>query len=120
MYREIIILLKVHQEKFIYLQKIKSLISLNNNGICKISRSSRRFFYYVCIRPKSTLRNFVKVFKSFENLIVGLICQIVILPVIGLILISLIDLTPEFQFGIFIINHAICRNVQLCYKTSKW
>ena len=50
-----------------------------------------------------TLTNFVKVFKSFENLIIGLICQIIILPIIGLILISLIDLTPEFQFGIFLL-----------------
>ena len=61
------------------------------------------FFIMFALGLNLTIRNFVKVFKSFENLIVGLICQIIILPIIGLILISLIDLTPEFQFGIFLL-----------------
>ena len=61
------------------------------------------FFIMFALGLNLTIRNFVKVFKSFENLIVGLICQIVILPIIGLILISLINLTPEFQFGIFLL-----------------
>ena len=61
------------------------------------------FFIMFALGLNLTLRNFVKVFKSFENLIIGLICQIIILPIIGLILISLIDLTPEFQFGIFLL-----------------
>ena len=61
------------------------------------------FFIMFALGLNLTIRNFVKVFKSFENLIIGLICQIIILPIIGLILISLIDLTPEFQFGIFLL-----------------
>ena len=61
------------------------------------------FFIMFALGLNLTIRNFIKVFKSFENLIVGLICQIIILPIIGLILISLIDLTPQFQFGIFLL-----------------
>ena len=39
------------------------------------------FFIMFALGLNLTLRNFVKVFKSFENLIIGLICQIIILPV---------------------------------------
>ena len=41
--------------------------------------------------------------KNYKSLIIGLICQIIALPVIGLVLINFIDLKPEFQFGIFLL-----------------
>ena len=49
------------------------------------------FFIMFALGLNLTTRNFIKIFKNFGNLVVGLICQIIILPIIGLILISLID-----------------------------
>ena len=69
----------------------------------KLAGPAGVFFIMFALGLNLTIRNFIKVFKSFENIIVGLICQIIILPIIGLILISLIDLTPEFQFGVFLL-----------------
>ena len=66
------------------------------------------FFIMFALGLNLTIRNFVKVFKSFENLIVGLICQIIILPVIGLILISLIRPSPSPTC-----NHDIRLNVDV-------
>ena len=50
-----------------------------------------------------SIKKFLKVLKNYKTLLTGLICQIIILPIIGLIAISLIELTPEFQFGIFLL-----------------
>ena len=50
-----------------------------------------------------SIKKFLKVLKNYKTLLTGLICQIIILPIIGLIAISLIELTPKFQFGIFLL-----------------
>ena len=50
-----------------------------------------------------SLRDFLLVFRRPINFIMGMTCQCLLLPIIGLILISLVDLTPQHKFGIFLL-----------------
>ena len=61
------------------------------------------FFIMFALGLILSIKKFLKVLKNYKTLLTGLICQIIILPIIGLIAISLIELTPEFQFGIFLL-----------------
>ena len=61
------------------------------------------FFIMFALGLNLSIKKFFKVLKNYKTLLTGLICQIIILPIIGLIAISLIELTPEFQFGIFLL-----------------
>ncbi len=61
------------------------------------------FFIMFALGLNLSIKSFYGVFKNFENLLTGLICQIIVLPTIGLLIISLIELEPEFQFGIFLL-----------------
>ena len=61
------------------------------------------FFIMFALGLNLSIKKFLKVLKNYKILLTGLICQIIILPIIGLIAISLIELTPEFQFGIFLL-----------------
>ena len=61
------------------------------------------FFIMFALGLNLSVGKFKAVVKDFHLLITGFICQIIILPIIGLIIISLIELSPEFQFGIFLL-----------------
>ena len=61
------------------------------------------FFIMFALGLNLSIKKFLKVLKNYKALLTGLICQIIILPIIGLIAISTIELTPEFQFGIFLL-----------------
>ena len=61
------------------------------------------FFVMFSLGLNLTIEKFTKVFKNPNNLIVGLFCQIIILPVIGLIVTFLVPLESEFRFGIFLL-----------------
>ena len=61
------------------------------------------FFIMFALGLNLSIKHFLRVFRDYESLITGIVCQIIILPVIGLILISLMELEPEFQFGIFLL-----------------
>ncbi len=61
------------------------------------------FFIMFALGLNLSINKFAAVFKNYKSLIIGLICQIIALPVIGLVLINFIDLKPEFQFGIFLL-----------------
>ncbi len=61
------------------------------------------FFIMFALGLNLSVEKFKVVVKDFHSLITGFICQIIILPIIGLIIISLIELSPEFQFGIFLL-----------------
>ena len=61
------------------------------------------FFIMFALGLNLSIKKFLKVLKNYKTLLTGLICQIIILPIIGLIAISTIELTPEFQFGIFLL-----------------
>ena len=61
------------------------------------------FFIMFALGLNLSIKKFLKVLKNYKTLLMGLICQIIILPIIGLIAIGLIELKPEFQFGIFLL-----------------
>ena len=45
----------------------------------------------------------IKVFKHPGNFITGIISQTLVLPTIGLITISLVEMSPELTFGVFLL-----------------
>ncbi|MGA1281784.1 MAG: bile acid:sodium symporter family protein [Pelagibacteraceae bacterium] len=53
-----------------------------------------------------TINDFLRVIKYPKNFLVGFICQVILLPIIAFILISLITLTPEIALGVMIIAAA--------------
>ena len=53
-----------------------------------------------------TINDFLRVIKYPKNFLVGLICQVILLPIIAFILINLITLTPEIALGVMIIAAA--------------
>ena len=61
------------------------------------------FFIMFALGLNLSVQKFKEVLKNPLVLITGFICQIIILPILGLIIISLIELSPEFQFGIFLL-----------------
>ena len=48
-------------------------------------------------------KDFFEVLKKPRNLIVALICQMVMLPLIGIIIISFFPMQAEFQLGVFLL-----------------
>ena len=50
-----------------------------------------------------TLKDFILTIKKPNNLIVGLFCQLIILPLIGLILVKIYQMRDEFQLGVFLL-----------------
>ena len=61
------------------------------------------FFVMFALGTNLSIDSFTKVFKNPKNFIVGLFCQSIVLPLIGLFIISITSLKPEFQFGIFLL-----------------
>ena len=52
------------------------------------------------------IADFRRVFKSPKDFIVGFLCQVILLPVIAFILISIISLPPEIALGVMVIAAA--------------
>ena len=50
-----------------------------------------------------TAKDFLEVIKKPRNLIIALICQMLILPIIGIIIISFFPMQAEFQLGVFLL-----------------
>ena len=61
------------------------------------------FFIMFALGLNLSIRRFLRVFSKPKNFIVGLLCQIVLLPIIGLIVISYFPMEKEFQIGIFLL-----------------
>ncbi len=61
------------------------------------------FFIMFALGLNLSIKRFLRVFKKPKNFIVGVLCQIVILPIIGLIVISLLPMDKEFQIGVFLL-----------------
>ena len=61
------------------------------------------FFIMFALGLNLSIKRFLRVFKNPKNFIVGVLCQIVILPIIGLIVISLLPMDKEFQIGVFLL-----------------
>ena len=50
------------------------------------------------------LKDFIQVFIRPKAILIGLLCQIIILPIVGFILIRVFTLSPEITIGIIIIS----------------
>lgn len=61
------------------------------------------FFVMFALGTNLTLKSFFKVFKNPKNFLVGLFCQCIVLPIIGISVIIITPLKPEFQFGVFLL-----------------
>ena len=53
-----------------------------------------------------SLENFVNVIKQPKDFLVGLICQLILLPIIAFILIKIFNTSPELAIGVMIIAAA--------------
>ena len=61
------------------------------------------FFIMFALGLNLSLRDFVFVFRKPSNFFMGILCQSIILPIIGLLLISFVDISSEYKFGIFLL-----------------
>ena len=61
------------------------------------------FFIMFALGLNLTIQDFSKIIKKPNNLIVGFICQLIILPLIGLLLVNLYPMRNEFQLGVFLL-----------------
>ena len=50
-----------------------------------------------------TVKDFLEVVKKPRNLVIALICQMMILPIIGIIIISFFPMQAEIQLGVFLL-----------------
>ena len=55
-------------------------------------------------------KDFFEVLKKPRNLIIALICQMIMLPLIGIIIISFFPMQAEFQLGVFLLFTQIILN----------
>ena len=66
-------------------------------------------------------KDFFEVLKKPRNLIIALICQMIMLPLIGIIIISFFPMQAEFQLGVFLLlilpsDHKI-KNIEVFLKS---
>ena len=60
------------------------------------------FFIMFALGLNLSIKRFLRVFRKPKNFIVSLICQVLVLPIIGLVAISYLQMDREFQIGIFL------------------
>ena len=61
------------------------------------------FFIMFALGLNLRLKQLIQVFKYPGNFITGIISQSLVLPTIGLITVSLVDMSPELTFGVFLL-----------------
>ncbi len=61
------------------------------------------FFIMFALGLNLSVKLLLRVFSKPKNFIVGILCQIVALPIIGLLVISFLPMSKEFQIGIFLL-----------------
>ena len=61
------------------------------------------FFIMFALGLNLSIKRFLRVFSRPKNFIVGILCQILVLPIIGLIVISYFQMDKEFQIGVFLL-----------------
>ncbi len=61
------------------------------------------FFIMFALGLNLSIKKFTQLFKKIDVLFTGLVCQIIILPIIGLVVISFLEISSEFKFGIFLL-----------------
>ena len=60
------------------------------------------YFIMFALGLNLSIKRFLDVFKN-QNFIVGILCQLLILPMIGLMVISYFPMDKEFQIGVFLL-----------------
>ena len=61
------------------------------------------FFIMFALGLNLNIKRFLRVFRKPKNFIVGLLCQTVVLPIIGLLTIYYLPLDKKFQIGILLL-----------------
>ncbi len=61
------------------------------------------FFIMFALGLNLKITRFLNVFRTPKNFIVGMLCQIIVLPIIGLIVIHYLPMEKEFQIGVFLL-----------------
>ena len=61
------------------------------------------FFIMFALGLNLSIKKFLRVFSTPKNFIVGILCQTLVLPIIGLIVISYLQMDKEFQIGVFLL-----------------
>ena len=61
------------------------------------------FFIMFALGLNLSIKRFLRVFSRPKNFIVGILCQTLVLPIIGLIVISYFQMDKEFQIGLFLL-----------------
>ncbi len=61
------------------------------------------FFIMFALGLNLNINRFVRVFSRPRNFIIGILCQVIILPIIGLVVISYLPMEKEFQIGVFLL-----------------
>ena len=61
------------------------------------------FFIMFALGLNLKINRFLRVFSKPKNFIVGMLCQIVVLPIIGLLIINYLPMDKEFQIGVFLL-----------------
>ena len=61
------------------------------------------FFIMFALGLNLSIKRFLRVFSRPKDFIVGILCQTLVLPIIGLIVISYFQMDKEFQIGVFLL-----------------
>ena len=61
------------------------------------------FFIMFALGLNLSIKRFLRVFSKPKNFIIGILCQIIVLPIIGLIIINYFPMEKEFQIGVFLL-----------------
>ena len=61
------------------------------------------FFIMFALGLNLSIERFLRVFRKPKNFLVGIICQTLVLPIIGLIVIIFLQMDKEFQIGVFLL-----------------
>ena len=61
------------------------------------------FFIMFALGLNLNIKRFLRVFSKPKDFIVGLLCQAVVLPIIGLLTIYYLPMDKQFQIGIFLL-----------------
>ena len=61
------------------------------------------FFIMFALGLNLKINRFLRVFSKPKNFIVGILCLVVVLPIIGLIIINYFPMDKEFQIGVFLL-----------------
>ena len=81
------------------------------------------FFIMFALGLNLNFRRFIRIFSRPKNFIVGIFCQVIILPFIGLVVISYLPMIKEFQIGVFLLLIKVLsfhRSLEISVKPTEY